>query len=248
MAYLIHFNRNHSPKNGQFTSGDGDGDGIANDHKYQKNSWAVRKGYQNKDGTLTKLGQRNLDAARQNEKNLKRTSSEAKKLMKKNKELHDIYEGTYDKIDDDLDYFNDYAKDRGLNTSAYSKAKKISDDFKNNNYSYIKNGEQMMKRMYDLNSNPATWTKIKKNEKEMYKARLKTAAVLGLPISTLYNTGKLISTTSQLKKTTKLSTPKTKSQLAKSVLNTGTPLDSKYKSTPVFDERNHPKKNGTYNI
>lgn len=26
-SYLIHFNRNHSPKNGQFTNGDGDGDG-----------------------------------------------------------------------------------------------------------------------------------------------------------------------------------------------------------------------------
>lgn len=34
--YLCHFNKNHSPKNGQFTSGDGDGDGIANDHANQK--------------------------------------------------------------------------------------------------------------------------------------------------------------------------------------------------------------------
>ena len=31
--YLIHFNKNHSSKNGQFTSGDGDGDGVVNDHK-----------------------------------------------------------------------------------------------------------------------------------------------------------------------------------------------------------------------
>lgn len=30
--YLIHFNKNHSKANGQFVSGDGDGDGIANDH------------------------------------------------------------------------------------------------------------------------------------------------------------------------------------------------------------------------
>jgi hypothetical protein len=34
--YLIHFNKNHSKKNGQFTSGDGDGDGIVNDHANQK--------------------------------------------------------------------------------------------------------------------------------------------------------------------------------------------------------------------
>lgn len=32
--YLIHFNKNHSSKNGRFTSGDGDGDGIANDHSH----------------------------------------------------------------------------------------------------------------------------------------------------------------------------------------------------------------------
>ena len=32
MSYLIHFNKNHSAKNGQFVSGDGDGDGIVDDH------------------------------------------------------------------------------------------------------------------------------------------------------------------------------------------------------------------------
>lgn len=30
--YLIHYNKNHSKANGQFVSGDGDGDGIVNDH------------------------------------------------------------------------------------------------------------------------------------------------------------------------------------------------------------------------
>lgn len=34
--YLCHFNQNHSKKNGQFTSGDGDGDGIVNDHAHRK--------------------------------------------------------------------------------------------------------------------------------------------------------------------------------------------------------------------
>lgn len=34
-SYLIHFNRNHSSKNGQFTSGDGDGDGTRNDHSHR---------------------------------------------------------------------------------------------------------------------------------------------------------------------------------------------------------------------
>lgn len=36
--YLIHFNKNHSKKNGQFDSGDGDGDGIRDDHhNYARN-------------------------------------------------------------------------------------------------------------------------------------------------------------------------------------------------------------------
>ena len=34
--YIIHYNKNHSKSNGQFVSGDGDGDGIANDHANQK--------------------------------------------------------------------------------------------------------------------------------------------------------------------------------------------------------------------
>lgn len=32
---LVHFNQNHSPKTGQFTFGDGDADGIINDHLNQ---------------------------------------------------------------------------------------------------------------------------------------------------------------------------------------------------------------------
>lgn len=35
-TYLMHFNKNHSKANGQFVSGDGDGDGIANDHANQR--------------------------------------------------------------------------------------------------------------------------------------------------------------------------------------------------------------------
>lgn len=30
--YLIHFNKNHNPKTGRFDYGDGDGDGVNNDH------------------------------------------------------------------------------------------------------------------------------------------------------------------------------------------------------------------------
>lgn len=34
-GYLVHFNKNHNPKNGQFDYGDGDGDGIADDHAHR---------------------------------------------------------------------------------------------------------------------------------------------------------------------------------------------------------------------
>ena len=40
MSYLIHFNRNHDPKNGRFTFGDGNGDGIINGIK---NKWQEGK-------------------------------------------------------------------------------------------------------------------------------------------------------------------------------------------------------------
>ena len=50
--YLMHFNMNHSPKNGQFIAGDGDGDGIIDDHRNQRNesSYNTRRS----DGSLAK--------------------------------------------------------------------------------------------------------------------------------------------------------------------------------------------------
>lgn len=36
--YLVHFNKNHSTKTGQFTEGDGDADGLTDDrHNYSQN-------------------------------------------------------------------------------------------------------------------------------------------------------------------------------------------------------------------
>lgn len=48
-TYLIHYNKNHSKANGQFVSGDGDGDGIVNDHANQRKSTssAPRSRHQN---------------------------------------------------------------------------------------------------------------------------------------------------------------------------------------------------------
>ena len=45
MPYLIHFNGNHSSKNGQFVSGDGDKDGVIDDHhNYARNKNKGMKG------------------------------------------------------------------------------------------------------------------------------------------------------------------------------------------------------------
>lgn len=41
--YLAHFNKNHDPKNGRFTFGDGDGDGQLNDRAQRKNFKQFKK-------------------------------------------------------------------------------------------------------------------------------------------------------------------------------------------------------------
>ena len=64
-SYLVHFNKNHSPKNGQFVSGDGDGDGVINDYKNQK-----KNRYQYVDGSLTPKGKQRW--ARQYVKDVKK--------------------------------------------------------------------------------------------------------------------------------------------------------------------------------
>lgn len=43
LDYLIHFNKNHSKSNGQFISGDGDGDGILNDNINQRKSLRLER-------------------------------------------------------------------------------------------------------------------------------------------------------------------------------------------------------------
>lgn len=43
-TYLVHFNKNHSSKDGRFTSGDGDGDGIVNDHANRSKNGSGSRG------------------------------------------------------------------------------------------------------------------------------------------------------------------------------------------------------------
>ena len=41
--YLVHFNRNHNPKNGQFDFGDGDGDGTRNEYRSAREQRKLEK-------------------------------------------------------------------------------------------------------------------------------------------------------------------------------------------------------------
>ena len=51
MAYLIHYNKNHDPKNGRFAPGDGNGDGVVNNTRRKKTN-------ANKDYYITSSGEK----------------------------------------------------------------------------------------------------------------------------------------------------------------------------------------------
>ncbi len=190
MAYLIHYNKNHSKANGQFVRGDGDGDGTADEHhrytnrsKYVMNSWAVRKKFQNKDGTLTELGKRSLAAKKRDDENLKTAKKEANKLFKQSKRLKDDFGGKWDEIDDE-DFFSETAKEYGLDTKAYDRAMKIRNDFKDNNKKYISDGSKMVNKMQDIE--PERWKNYDRSASyETAKARTILTAVMGLPVLTI---------------------------------------------------------------
>ena len=90
MAYLIHFNKNHSPKNGQFTSGDGDADGVRDDHhNYKKNKVTSPDG---KDVSVKTMQNMTKDYEKINKKY--NESSEGKHLLGKHNEY---FQKSYDK-------------------------------------------------------------------------------------------------------------------------------------------------------
>lgn len=114
MSYLIHYNKNHSSKNGRFTSGDGDGDGIANDHANRSKksnpsaSGAINLDEEDEDeepkskGVTSKYTFKEL-VRRQNEKNKKKKKSgsrrkkSTKKKKVKQKVVQDIIVGASNK-------------------------------------------------------------------------------------------------------------------------------------------------------
>lgn len=74
--YIVHFNKNHDPTNGQFAPGDGDGDGQTEYQDIRR----VKK-YQNQDGSLNEKGKQRL---------LQEYSKQRQKAIKKNQSTADV--------------------------------------------------------------------------------------------------------------------------------------------------------------
>lgn len=142
--YLVHYNKNHSKANGQFTSGDGDGDGISDDHhNYKKNKWAIKGKLQYKDGTLTERGKYNLNAYKEYKEKEKKYQTEVNRILSKNKKLRNNYDPDFDS-DDDLIIM---AKELGINTSSLERS---LNSFNGQDVKAIQTGSTMIKRMADI--------------------------------------------------------------------------------------------------
>lgn len=141
---LTHYNKNHSKANGQFTSGDGDGDGIVDDHHhYKKNKWAIKGKLQYKDGTLTDRGKYNLNAYKEYKEKDKKYQAEVDRILSKNKKLRDNYDPDIDS-DDDLIIM---AKELGINTSLLERS---LSSFDGQDVKAIQTGSAMLRRMSDI--------------------------------------------------------------------------------------------------
>lgn len=97
--YLVHYNKNHSKTNGQFTSGDGDGDGIVDDHHNQSK-------FLNKDGNLTKYargvsGLNSIDMKSRKNVNYKK----AQKLISKDVRKVEFWSGSRSLESEAAEYF-----------------------------------------------------------------------------------------------------------------------------------------------
>ena len=111
---LMHFNKNHSPANGQFTTGDGDGDGIVDDHRNQykidkkvtKDNIAVITANRKRNKIVDKAIRTNDKVAKEKEKKIYTAFEEAAKEYKKTKNINKIAEILHKEMSDiPYDYF-----------------------------------------------------------------------------------------------------------------------------------------------
>ena len=103
MSYLIHFNKNHDKRNGRFTYGDGDGDGITDDHANRKSIASRESVKLYKD--IKKKGINSRDS--KNEEKYKRNP--ALNRAANDKKLREAFNKYRNTEDDEPDYYEDDA-------------------------------------------------------------------------------------------------------------------------------------------
>ena len=183
-TYLIHFNKNHSSKNGQFISGDGDGDGIVDDHnnqKYLKNRWAIKNGYQNKDGTLTSKAEKARSVQEKYIEKAEKFDKIYKDIASKNEDLEN-----YDDWED-IKYFAESARKLGFKTDELVKAYRDQEKFYNKNEKTIDDMYQLERKMLDVNPNFSKMTASELYNRSEHMSDVGgtfIAAFMGFPVLT----------------------------------------------------------------
>ena len=191
-SYLIHYNKNHSKKNGQFVSGDGDGDGTADEHhRYSKNgvkdskSYNIQKEYDSSWGrnrytisSINKIGNKNVDKMSNTSKkkinfNLRDgvyTTPKDKKLSDKQKNKNDEISKKYDQaMKKVLDIYNKTG-------NAQKAAKVLADELSGESYvaemsskNYKQEGDRFISVALEVYGNKKAYTlygdSIEKNNK-----------------------------------------------------------------------------------
>lgn len=104
MSELRHFNWNHDPKSGQFTYGDGDRDGITDDHKNQREKRKLQRQAIRAEKKDEKWAKRHYDRL------YKKAYKPVRRQMKKyvNKELNKVYGHQLSRGEISRSFMNDY--------------------------------------------------------------------------------------------------------------------------------------------
>lgn len=128
MSYLIHFNKNHSKANGQFISGDGDSDGIVNDHAHRS-----KIDYKKENIKLYKQLRKDKQINTEQKLTSKYGNNEAIKTIAKDKKMQKVYKEYKDKLSEyeqtgkmPKGYLSAYNKYNGI---IYVAARKFSDKY-----------------------------------------------------------------------------------------------------------------------
>lgn len=107
--------------------------------------WGIRR-YQNKDGSLTDIGKKKMQAY-ETSRNLKNNlNKEGNALIKSNKKLSKDFGGKYENVDDDA-FFEYVARTYGLNTEKFWDAKTTYSKFYNENKKSIKKGQIIVDKL-----------------------------------------------------------------------------------------------------